>query len=153
MKLRSRNHKVKKLHLACNLEELAYTYMRPFLLMIYKHIPLEREMRWLATKFHEEWEEEWRNWSYFHGGMEVRVRICEVMWREKRENGEKRDEDEVESEGMSKMKWEMSLLGGGGRFWWGSWVFGRIGLRENEVWGEVRWGEGYFVKGRVFLEV
>ena len=49
--------------------------------------------------------------------MEVRVRICEVMWREKRENGEKRDEDEVESEGMSKMKWEMSLLGGGGRFW------------------------------------
>ena len=39
--------------------------------------------------------------------MEVRVRICEVMWREKRENGEKRDEDEVESEGMCQMKLEM----------------------------------------------
>ena len=44
--------------------------------------------------------------------MEVRVRICEVMWREKRENGEKRDEDEVESEGMCKMKWEMSFMRG-----------------------------------------
>ena len=39
--------------------------------------------------------------------MEVRVRICEVMWREKRENAEKRDEDEVESEGMCQMKLEM----------------------------------------------
>ena len=41
--------------------------------------------------------------------MRGKFRPSEEMWREKRENGEKRDEDEVESEGMCQMKLEMSL--------------------------------------------
>ena len=47
---------------------------------------------------------EWKWWR--------ESRPNEKRWREKRENGEKRDEDEVESEGMSKVKWEMSFMRG-----------------------------------------
>ena len=45
---------------------------------------------------------EWKWWR--------ESRPNEKRWSEKRENGEKRDEDEVESEGMSKMKVEISFI-------------------------------------------
>ena len=47
----------------------------------------------------------------------------------KRENGEEEDENEMESEGMSKMKWEMCYQDGDFSFWVVLGVSGR-----NQVW-------------------
>ena len=49
------------------------------------------------------WIEEW--WWKMERKFRPRSEVC----GKKRENGEEEDEDEMESEGMSKVKWEMSF--------------------------------------------